>query len=788
MRSKDRRISRLALRLGVLACFVFGGLPDMSAGTSSTFFLGNEPVVRVGLSTNARSVTISTDDETLTASVPGDPPRTISSVRAVVEPRVYRPPVIEYYRIEIRDLGSQSEADQLAREVTAETGERTVAVPDAANKLWKVVIGELRRSPDETTDAKARLAEKGFEDAVVVTERKSEPDSDAILLSKQLRSPEASRTEIRSLVRRGPGRERIVPESGDLDPNLREISVTGTSTEARFASLEPLSFGSFNDRLNPVKIDGKSYRGRVEVFVNSRGTLTVVNVVPVEDYLLGVVPKELGLPELEAQKAQAVAARTYAIANANGYAKQGFDVVPTVWSQVYGGVSAETAMGTKAVRETAGVVATYAGRPINALYTSTCGGRTEDSGNVFEFSEPYLKGVECSLEGRRHFEPFMVRSSRPLVKTHNDGDLRTVRMASLFAVNGFVLATDRFGDDWLDMPPVEVELRSWVNQIASKAGRPFPAYSAEFVRTEEFASLMARLLYTAGEADTLLSDADVVYHLSFPDSSEIEPRHRAEIAALMRDGLMTLYPDGTFGPRRPMPRRQMLRVIANLYSKRKWMPALQTGTARPSSDGRLVVRNGKADRTLPVSPSVFLFRRLGDDFFQVREIAVVGGEEVSFQTNAAGEVVYLEVAPTEEATSAERMSPFTLWRETLSLGETQSRISRFAKGFGTLLDINVVKAGYSRRATELEVVGSSGKAVISRGKIRSALRLKEQLFHLDKRYDSNGKVVAFEFKGRGWGHGVGMCQYGAFGFARMGLRHDRILKHYYTGIELSKAY
>ena len=109
----------------------------------------------------------------------------------------------------------------------------------------------------------------------------------------------------------------------------------------------------------PVKLNGKAYRGKIEVFVNSRGTLTVVNVVPIEDYLLGVVPRELGLPSLEAQKAQAVAARTYAIANIDGFATQGFDLLPTVWSQVYGGVSAENSMGTQAVQQTRGIVATY---------------------------------------------------------------------------------------------------------------------------------------------------------------------------------------------------------------------------------------------------------------------------------------------------------------------------------------------------------------------------------------------------------------------------------------------
>src|SRR5206468_8904837 len=111
---------------------------------------------------------------------------------------------------------------------------------------------------------------------------------------------------------------------------LREVIIHGRSDMANYSSLKSVAFGSVNERTNPVRLNGKAYRGKLEVFVNSRGTLTVVNVVPLEDYLLGVVPSELGLPQIEAQKAQAVAARTYAIANVGGFGKQGFDLVPTV--------------------------------------------------------------------------------------------------------------------------------------------------------------------------------------------------------------------------------------------------------------------------------------------------------------------------------------------------------------------------------------------------------------------------------------------------------------------------
>ena len=118
----------------------------------------------------------------------------------------------------------------------------------------------------------------------------------------------------------------------------------------------------------------------------------------------------------------------------------------------------------------------------------------------------------------------------------------------------------------------------------------------------------------------------------------------------------------------------------------------------------------------------------------------------------------------------------------------QSRLSRYVRGIGSLIDVRIAQKGYSRRATDLEIVGTNGVFHLKGGKIRSALRLKEQLFVMNKRYDGNGRAISYSFAGRGWGHGVGRCQYGAYGMGKMGYKYDAILKHYYTGIELTKTY
>jgi stage II sporulation protein D len=115
-------------------------------------------------------------------------------------------------------------------------------------------------------------------------------------------------------------------------------------------------------------------------------------------------------------------------------------------------------------------------------------------------------------------------------------------------------------------------------------------------------------------------------------------------------------------------------------------------------------------------------------------------------------------------------------------------LGRFARGIGSLTDLRVLARGRSRRATDLEVVGSAGTRHVLGGRIRSALGLREQLFVIERKYDDNGRVAGFAFLGRGWGHGVGMCQVGAYGLAKQGFTYDQILKAYYTGIELTRMY
>jgi stage II sporulation protein D len=138
-----------------------------------------------------------------------------------------------------------------------------------------------------------------------------------------------------------------------------------------------------------LALDGKPYRGKLEL-VPQGAFLRVVNVVPLESYLQGVVAGEVPFSwPAEVLKAQAVAARSYALANL--VKGKPFDLYSDVRSQVYLGVAGEKASTTKAVADTAAEVVLYAGKVATTYYFSTSGGKTASAADVFGFEVPYLQ-------------------------------------------------------------------------------------------------------------------------------------------------------------------------------------------------------------------------------------------------------------------------------------------------------------------------------------------------------------------------------------------------------------
>lgn len=708
----------------------------------------SEPTMRIGLSTDALSVTISTTGRLLNASDAQSPPLPLEVSRVRVEARALPVPAR-------RDPERPEDETRAAK---VKTDIRTSEPQRESDTVGAQPAGEVEIAAGNSLPASAGNARTILSDS----------------------SPESS-----------PGKVRL---SARVVAPSRGAVVYAAGAPPLLHARAPLLFASDDETQHPMKFNEKPYRGRLEVFANIRGTLTVVNIVGLEDYVRGVVANELspgGYPALEALKAQAVAARTYAVTNRGQFAIEGFDLLPTTRSQVYGGLSTEQPLSDRAVFETRGRVATFRGQPINALYTSTCGGRTEDAEDIFGGAPvPYLRARECAVEGKEAFTPFVIRTTREVSSIREAEHAASARDVALLATHHVLSAAPRLSDEWLSAAISVDEVRALLTSVASLARQLAPPpVSNDVVRPGPFSSALARALDGESRGDVLLAKADVDYLLAFRDADDVPAANRADVAELLREGHLALFPDATLRPHQTMTRARVLHAVAHALDARELLN-LQKAAARPAAGESLVLRPvGRGlERTLNVAPDVYLFRAFGDALYQVRELTLVGGEAVAFHTDARGAVDYLEMRPSPNGAAADRFSSHSNWKVELTPIEAAARLGRSSGRTGALVDLRVRARGASRRVLDLEVIGTHATAHVTGGKIRSALNLREQLFVIDRRYDEEGHVVAFVFTGRGWGHGVGMCQVGAYGLARSGLTYDRILRTYYTGISLTKLY
>jgi stage II sporulation protein D len=144
-----------------------------------------------------------------------------------------------------------------------------------------------------------------------------------------------------------------------------------------------------------LQVNGKGYRGKLEIRPADKGLL-VVNELPLEDYLVGLINCEISSQwPIEAVKAQAVIARSYAMYQKAARKTSLYQLESSVMDQVYEGSDIEDSRAARGVKETLGEVLTFDAKVIQSFYHSNCGGHTEASENVWGAAIPYLSGVDC---------------------------------------------------------------------------------------------------------------------------------------------------------------------------------------------------------------------------------------------------------------------------------------------------------------------------------------------------------------------------------------------------------
>jgi stage II sporulation protein D len=464
-----------------------------------------------------------------------------------------------------------------------------------------------------------------------------------------------------------------------------------------------------------IEVDNRTYRGAIEVFGNSRNSFTVVNELPLEDYLPGVVPNELSpstYGEIEALKSQAVAARTYAIRNMGQSKSEGYDICATDACQVYIGAGSEHPLSTQAVLETRGVIATYKDEPINALYSSTCGGRTEDAENIFDEKVPYLVSTICEY---KHPAPLPFSTSRSFP------DWRDAVLA-VAGVSNFSDAERFMGLPLRGEPPAT----------------DLPALSA-FIRQSFFPAV--------------LTDSDQSF----------------------------LTEQGILSPSESVPSKDIIFRLIDKKGAFEWRQGILV-----SWDGMTMslLVNGQP-KEFHLSPDAPIFERVGDERLARRQGSWIGGELMDFR--ATGDTIQMLVYRINFANpAADRYSRLALWQ----VHKTRQDLDVAFRplNVGSLQNLRVLSRGPSERPISTEIIGSNGRRTVRALRLRGLLGLRDSLFSFDIERNAQGDVLGITFYGRGWGHGVGMCQVGAYGMALDGAKYEEILKKYYKGIDLKKLY
>jgi len=471
---------------------------------------------------------------------------------------------------------------------------------------------------------------------------------------------------------------------------------------------------------DPVRVGAKAVRGELEIR-NSGGGVAVVDVVNLEEYLRGVVPAEMGpraFPLLEALKAQAVAARTYAVAHLGDHGEAGYDLCDSQLCQVYGGASAEQPLSDRAVAETAGEILTWHGKPIDAMYHSTCAGHTEDGGAVFaDRSAPYLKGVPC--RGERTLAAGVGRAGPWLGEVER-----------LAAVGGALARS-------LGVPAKAAALAGGLSGVRPGPGLPGIARAFGLGRT-------AAAVHAAPGAT--------------PEDAVLE---------LLRLFRLPLPPPPRTGGRAAWEIAATVRIAQLAGAVKAW-----NGRVVPGPSGGRLVSDGP-DAAKDLTGRETLLERRGERW---RENTMTFASGSSATVWCAGEACpVLEVEALEDADAG---SAWSWWTRDASLKDIGLRLS-----VAGVREVAVTRRGVSGRALTVAVAGSEGRREFPGIAFRRALDLPDTLFDVAPLRGASGPGV--RFLGRGWGHGVGMCQNGAYGLARGGAGYFEILTRYYTGVELA---
>jgi stage II sporulation protein D len=538
-----------------------------------------------------------------------------------------------------------------------------------------------------------------------------------------------------------------------------------------------------------IELDGHAYRGAVEVLVTDRGRLNAVSVVDLETYLRGVVPEELGpdvYAEPEALAAQAVAARTYAIEQLDSgrHAGEGHDLCATAHCQVYGGASSEHPLSDAAVKRTAGRVLTFEGELARTFFSSTCGGHTDAVELIFteQPARPYLAGVPCSPASLDFHEVRGMRLDADWALAA--GSAAHDVLARLVAV-GVVDAHDGLAGGFRRRARASETLR-WAERAAAVTGRRLPEGAAARADAGSAIALVAWLGEALGWADRLrfVSPADRAAAARFRSLDGMPESQVASALVALQAGTLPegLEPGWAFAsPSRGL----VLEVLALWLERQGAFDAPPERFAGVGEDGALLLFRGPDRRPVRVGAGTLLLSGRRDRPPAPRaSLALKVGDRLRLLPPGSPEPRYVAVEEDADGAAFDRISAHAWWSRRTDWADVARR-ARERHGVDGLAALEVSRRSPAGRIVGVRLTGADGGTTEVAGfAVRSLLDLPDLMAAVSVERDAEDRPLRVAAVGRGWGHGVGLCQVGAWGQALLGARAEDILAHYYPGTEL----
>jgi stage II sporulation protein D len=231
-----------------------------------------------------------------------------------------------------------------------------------------------------------------------------------------------------------------------------------------------------------------------------------------------------------------------------------------------------------------------------------------------------------------------------------------------------------------------------------------------------------------------------------------------------------------------MPREELYGLLGSWIRKHAVISdATGKILAMAGRDVTLKIEGKPARFTLPANVPVF--RKIADRYQEYRSAPVTIGDRATITSDVSKTPVALIINAYLDGASYDRSSNFASWTRSYRADELVVSINK-RNPIKQLLGIRPLTIDASQRVAELEVTAEGGRTFILRGlPVRWSLNVPDNLFVFEKTQDADG-MDRYTFYGKGWGHGIGFCQVGAYGMATSGWTAQQILTHYYTGIAI----